>query len=83
MRVRVKLFASFREMAGRRETPWTLREGATVADLLAALLERYPSLRGHRETMLLAVNHTFAEPSAILREGDEVAIMPPVSGGLR
>lgn len=82
MRVRVKLFASFREIAGRREIPWTAAEGATVADLLAALLERYPALRGHWETMLLAVNHEFAEPSAVLREGDEVAIMPPVSGGL-
>ena len=82
MRVRVKLFAAYREAAGAKDLVRTVREGAVVADLLAALLQEFPPLARHRDTMLLAVNREFVEPTHRLRDGDELAVMPPVSGGL-
>lgn len=77
----MRLFAMYREIAGRSEMTLSVAENGTLEDLLHGLLKRFPRLAGHRETMLLAVNHEFADPSDPLREGDEVAIMPPVSGG--
>ncbi len=81
MRVQVKLFATYREIVGAHELPWTLREGATLRQLVDAVVDAYPRLRGHRETMFLAVNRAYAQPDVVLRDGDEVALLPPVSGG--
>ena len=81
MHVTVRLFASYRDIAGSGDLKVHLPDGATLRDLLEAVTAEHPRLRGLRDTMLLAVNHEFAEPSARLRDGDEVALMPPVSGG--
>lgn len=81
MRVRVRLFAAYREIVGRGDVRWTGNAGTTVDALVEDLIRRHPRLAGHRDSMILAVNHEFAPPDAVLRDGDEVAIMPPVSGG--
>ena len=81
MHVVVKLFATYREIAGTKELKVPLPQGATLRALLDSLYVKLPRLKGYEESMILAVNHEFAEPSAKLREGDEVALMPPVSGG--
>ena len=81
MQVQVRLFATYREIVGAREFPWTAREGARLGELIDAILAKYPRLEGHRETMLVAVNHAIARPDVELRNGDEVALLPPVSGG--
>lgn len=81
MQVTVKFFASYRELLGSREVKLQLRNGATLRDALDAVYAKYPRLRAFEETMLLAVNHEFADSHANLRDGDEVALMPPVSGG--
>ncbi len=81
MHVTVKLFATYREIAGAKELSIRLADGATVRALLDAIYAKHPRLQGHEDAMILAVNHEFAEPTAALREGDEVALMPPVSGG--
>ncbi len=81
MRLRVKLFATYRDIVGVKELAWTANDGEGLDDFLEAFLGKYPRLAGHRDTMLLAVNHAFAPPGAVLHDGDEVAIMPPVSGG--
>jgi molybdopterin converting factor subunit 1 len=83
MRLRIKLFATYREIVGSKELTWTARDGERVDDILRSLLEKYPRLTPHRDTMLLAVNQAFASPDAVLQDGDEVAVMPPVSGGSR
>jgi molybdopterin converting factor subunit 1 len=79
--VRVLLFAALREAAGARELTVTLPEGATVADLRAELAEAYPALAPLLPNSGVAVNQELAEPDAPLRPGDEVALIPPVSGG--
>lgn len=81
MRVTVRLFATYREVVGKPELTLKLEAGATMADALASLFADHPRLQGFEDTMILAVNHEFAEPSAPLQDGDEVALMPPVSGG--
>lgn len=81
MRVRVRLFATYREIVGSRDLLWTLEEGSTVEAFLKSFLLTYPRLAGLRDTMMFAVNQAFAVPQAVLHEGDEVALLPPVSGG--
>lgn len=81
MQVTVKFFATYREVVGSKESTVRLADRATVGDLLEAVFARHPRLKGFEGAMLVAVNHEFANPSARLRDGDEVALMPPVSGG--
>ncbi len=81
MQVTVRFFATAREAVGSGELKVRLAERATLRDLLDAVLTRHPALEALEPSLLLAVNHEFAEPGTLLREGDEVAIMPPVSGG--
>ncbi len=77
----MKLFATYREIVGARDLAWTAKEGAHLEDFLESFFVTYPRLAAHRDTMLLAVNETFASPDAVLHDGDEVALLPPVSGG--
>ncbi len=79
LRVRVRLFASFREAAGTGHLTSELDEGAHVSDLLTQLSARIPALGATRG--LIALNQTYVDADAVLHDGDEVALIPPVSGG--
>ncbi|MBI4415449.1 MAG: MoaD family protein [Euryarchaeota archaeon] len=79
--VTVRFFAAYRELTGLRETRVALADGATLGDLLARVFEAHPKLARYRPSMLLAVNQEFADPGVRLKAGDEVALLPPVSGG--
>ncbi len=81
MQVTVRFFATYREISGSKELKVRVPEGSSVQVLLDSIYAKLPRLKGFEDTMLLAVNHEFAELTATLREGDEVALMPPVSGG--
>jgi molybdopterin synthase catalytic subunit len=76
VRVVVKLFAGLRERAGTAEQTLDLGDGARVAEVWPAL-----ALGGEPDGLLYAVNREYAEADAVLRDGDEVALIPPVSGG--
>jgi MoaE-MoaD fusion protein len=76
MRVRVLLFAGLRERAGSREVAVTLPDGARVADALARLEHLTDGV-----PVVMAVNHEFADEAMVLHAGDELALIPPVSGG--
>jgi molybdopterin synthase catalytic subunit len=82
MRVDVRLFAILRERAGRDTVAVELDPGATVADAIAALAEN-AALSGvlDRLPVTMAVNRDYADPSTELHSGDELALIPPVSGG--
>jgi molybdopterin converting factor subunit 1 len=77
--VRVRLFASYREAAGTRLLDAPLPAGARVADLVAMIAARVPGLP--RVPGLVAVNHSYVQADFELHDGDEVALIPPVSGG--
>jgi molybdopterin converting factor subunit 1 len=81
MRIRVRLFAIQRELAGAREVPLELADGATVEDAWAAVAARFPVLAPGRPSVRFARNGDYAEPGTTLGDGDEVAFIPPVSGG--
>ena len=76
MRVRVALFAGLRERAGCTELTLELPDGASVGDALARLSELTEGV-----PVVLAVNREYAHDGDILQAGDEVALIPPVSGG--
>jgi MoaE-MoaD fusion protein len=81
IRVRVRLFAMQREAAGTRELRVEVSSGATVADAWAAAVAAVPALAPGRASLRFAVNGTYAAEDAPLEDGDEVACIPPVSGG--
>lgn len=80
--VRARLFARLRELAGTDGENVEVRAGATVDDVYGALRKLHPALNPNREAVRAAVNQQFAEWDAIVADGDEVAFIPPVSGGL-
>jgi molybdopterin synthase catalytic subunit len=83
MTVRVRLFAVLRQRAGRESVEIEVESGATVADALDALSSE-PGLAGvlDRIPVRMAVNRDYAEPETKLAAGDELALVPPVSGGV-
>jgi len=81
VRVRARLFAVQRELAGTRELALELAPGATIDDAWAALVERFPALAPGRPFVRFARNGDYADASTVLDDGDEVAFIPPVSGG--
>lgn len=81
MRVTVRLFARLRELVGEGELSRDAAEQATVADVWAALARDYPVIAPYAESMSCAVNAEYARMTARVQDGDEVAFLPPVSGG--
>jgi molybdopterin converting factor small subunit len=77
--VTLLLFGSWAEALGGSETSLELREGATAAEALGSLTALAGTARLPRPA--LAVNRRHASPDTVLREGDEVAVIPPVAGG--
>ncbi len=79
--MKVKLFAALRDHAGSGEIPVDLPDGATVADLQAALRAALPQAEAVLAAARIAVNLAFVSPATVVRPTDEVAVIPPVSGG--
>ena len=81
MKIRTCYFASLREITGHNEEILTVDEGASVADVRALLLARYPHLQPVMERSLCAVNRGYVAPETALHEGDELVFIPPMGGG--
>ncbi len=81
IRVRVRLFAIQREQTGTRSVDLELAGGSTIEDAWAALVARFPVLAPGRSSVRFARNGGYAAPDDILADGDELAVIPPVSGG--
>jgi len=81
MRVRVKLFAVARELAGHDELELAVADGATVAQVRQALAAAVPALGDVLPHALLAVDAQYAGDATIINERSELALIPPVSGG--
>lgn len=81
MRVQVRYFAALREAVGLSEESLDVPAGTRVDDLLALLAARRGPVAAQRSSLRLAVGTRFAQPGQALCEGDEVALLPPVSGG--
>ncbi len=80
MTVVVKFFALGKELIGENQLEMTLPEGATAGELIAQLKKKHPRFAA-LTSFLVAVNLEYAELNTPLKNGDEVAVIPPVSGG--
>ncbi|HEX7243439.1 MAG TPA: molybdopterin converting factor subunit 1 [Longimicrobiaceae bacterium] len=81
MTVRSLFFATYRDLAGSEELAVELPPSATVADLVRRLRASHAGLAALPEAPAVAVNMEYAPLSTALRDGDEVAFIPPVAGG--
>ena len=79
--VTVRYFAMAREAVGRAQDEMEFNEGVTAGDVLDAVVHGNPALAGGRRSLMLMVNQVYADPATVLVDGDEVALIPPVSGG--
>jgi sulfur-carrier protein len=81
MQVRVLFFGQLKDIVGRAEDRAELTEGARIEDLFARYGAQFPELVKFRASVAPAVNQHYADWPAVLAAGDEVAFLPPVSGG--
>jgi len=81
MEVRVLFFGMLKDLVGRSDDTLQVPEGATLGDVLSHYEARVPRLKSLLPSLALSVNQEYAGPDAKLRNNDEVAILPPVSGG--
>ena len=81
MRVKVLFFGVLKEMTGHSEQVVEVEQGATLGSLFESYFHRYETLRDKRSSILFARNREFASAETVLANDDEVAFLPPVSGG--
>ena len=81
MRVTVRLFARLRDIAGATELVKEAAPGDTIGSIWRQLVTQYPELARYERSISSAVNADYARMDQQLRDGDEVAFLPPVSGG--
>jgi MoaD family protein len=81
MKIHVHFYAQLRDLIGVRELDVDLSEGATVRDLLEKIYAHQPALRSHDKSILIGAGVEFVDRNYRLKQGEEIAIMPPVQGG--
>lgn len=82
MRITVRCFAGCKDAVGSSSVSVEFPEGTTVGEAFAGMIESYPALAGYDSSVMLAVNREYAGRQAVLEDGDELACIPPVSGGV-
>jgi len=81
MKVRLLFFAVLRDIVGKSETDVEVPDGTRAADLWQRLRAQHAPLAAYAQPPMTAVNESYVRPDAVLRDGDEVAFIPPVAGG--
>lgn len=81
MNIRIRYFASLREISGRSDEVLTVPAGTTVSAGRALVLERYPHLKSIIERCVYAVNRSYMSAETVLCDGDELVFIPPMGGG--
>lgn len=79
--LKVRLFAILRDAVGEREITITVPNGITVSYLKNEILKKYPQLSSFSERFVTSVNYKVTSADTIINSGDEIALLPPVSGG--
>ncbi|MEF8835904.1 MAG: molybdopterin converting factor subunit 1 [Candidatus Thermoplasmatota archaeon] len=79
--VLVKFFASARDIVGKKNLEMEIEKDSKVGDVMENLFKEYPELEGMEDQLLISVNKDRTEKDEILKDGDEIAVMPPVTGG--
>lgn len=81
MRIKVRFFSSFGNLAGTNEVEVEISDGANLAQVVEEVLRRYPQLQQFRKYMIVSVNNRVADGGTRIKAGDVVGIMPPLGGG--
>ena len=81
MKIKVKFFASYKEAVGTDEMDLEMEDGSEVSQLLEAVKTIHPTIGEMMEPLIVSVNKEYATFDKVLKDGDEVALLPPVSGG--
>lgn len=83
MKIKLKFFANLRDMAGTDEIDMVLEDDVVVADLMRLIMKKLPALKNVLETrkIFISVNQEMAHKELALKDGDEVGLLPPFSGG--
>ena len=81
MQVRVLFFGVLKDLTGRESDTLTLADPATAADVIEHCEQRFPSLKGTLSSIAISINQEYAKPNRAITAGDEVGLLPPVSGG--
>ena len=81
MTVQVHFYSYFKDLTGCTETSEEIPPGATLADLYAKLVGRFPKLAAMQNSTLIAVGVDYQPKHYVVKEGDEVSLFPPVQGG--
>lgn len=81
VKVKVLFFARARDLAGASEKLLFMEEGSTTLDCIKKLLVELPSLKEIYDCMAVALNEMYATDSTVVKDGDELALIPPISGG--
>jgi molybdopterin converting factor subunit 1 len=81
MQVTIRLFARLRDLAGTGELVRDVPDASTVHAVWSSLVGELPALRDYERTMSVAVNADYSRMTTTVHEGDEIAFLPPVSGG--
>jgi molybdopterin converting factor subunit 1 len=81
VRVNVRLFARLRDIAGASELARDVADGTTAGGVWRLLADEFPELARYERSISTAVNADYARMDQVVRDGDEVAFLPPVSGG--
>ncbi len=81
MKISVLYFASLRQAVGTPNETIEIADGATLDDLVAEVGRRHSAVEKFRTSMMLARNQEWVDGASTLSDGDEIALMPPVSGG--
>jgi molybdopterin converting factor subunit 1 len=81
MRVKLRFFGQLRDITKVDETEIELKEKTNIGDLVWIVGERFPNLRDHLKVVSLSINSEYATKEQGLQDGDEVGLLPPISGG--
>ncbi|CAK9179413.1 unnamed protein product [Ilex paraguariensis] len=79
--IKVLFFARARDVTGLTDMPLVVASGSTAENCLYELMSKFPSLKEISNCMVLALNEEYISESTIVKNGDELAIIPPISGG--
>jgi molybdopterin converting factor subunit 1 len=80
-KIKVRLFANLREVVGEREITITVPSGTTVSYLNNEIFKKYPQLKSFNNKFVTSVNCKVTTGDSIITSSDEIALLPPVSGG--
>ena len=81
MKIKVLYFSSIKDKLKKKEDIFNIEENSSLEDLIFLLKEKYPEIAESLDKSMFAVNEEYTDKSTKLKEGDVIAIIPPVSGG--